>query len=545
MKLQLISSAARLREYMAMWLTLIATLALSTHIQAQSVSQGSNILPPSKPGLVTLHLPDLSKLEPDVREQLSSFQNSLAAVVKNTATPDAVLSEAYGTMGEIYHAYSLLAPAQECYFNASHLAPQDFRWLYLLAKLDQLGGRFEESIGRFQVAGRLRPEDPAVAVNLGQLYLQLNRIEEAKAGFKKALELDEQVPAAQYGLGQIALTSRDYVSAVKYFEQALAHAPGANRIHYSLAMAYRGLGEIDKAKEHLAKQGTVGVRVVEPLVDALQDLIKGERVHLIRGRLAFEAKRFAEAVVEFRKAVAAKPDSVPARINLGAALTQTGELKGANTQFEEVLRVDSSNAIAHYNLAVLLANENKNAEAIAHLESVLSVDASDLSARFLLAQQLLKFGRLENALTEFSRVTQADPNNEEALLEHSKLLQQKGQHKQALEILEASHARYPQKGQTALMLAYLLAASPLLDIRNGARALELAQRVYQATGLLQHGAVVTMALAELGRCSEAAELVRKLIGKAEQERKTELLAKLKDDLQLYEKKQACRPVSVK
>jgi tetratricopeptide (TPR) repeat protein len=517
-------------------------LTLSVNVCAQSNLTTDNI-PPPKPALVAVQLPDLSKLEPAVREQLSSLQNSLMAVVKNTTTTDAALSEAYGTMGEIYHAYSLFAPAHECYLNASRLAPQDFRWIYLLAKLDQLDGRFAEAISRFQVAGRLRPEDAAVPVNLGQLYLQLNRIEEAKASFKKALELDNKTPAASYGLGQIALTNRDYLSAVKYFEQALSQAPGANRIHYSLAMAYRGLGNIDKAQQHLAKQGTVGVRVAEPLVDGLQDLVKGERVHLIRGRLALEAKRFAEAVIEFRKAVAAKPDSIPARINLGAALTQTGDLKEATAQFEAILRVDLDNTIAHFNLAVLFATENKIAPAISHLETVLKVDASDLSARFLLAQQLLKSGRLENALTEFSRVTQADPNHEEALLEQVKLLRQKGQHEQALEILKASHARYPQKGQTALMLAYLLAASPQLDLRNGARALELAQRVYEATGVVQHGAVVVMALAELGRCSEAATWVRKLIIKAEQERKTEVLTKLKADLQLYEKKQVCRPVS--
>lgn len=543
MKLQLISPAARLNEYTGICLTLIAILTLCTHIQAQNASQNENVLQPPKSGLVAVRFPDLSNLEPDVREQLISLQNSLTGVVKNTITPDAVLSEAYGTMGEIYHAYSLFAPAHECYLNASRLAPQDFRWAYLLAKLDQLDGRFEEAIARFQVAGRLRPEDPAVPVNLGQLYLQLNRTEEATANFKKALELDDQIPAAQYGLGQIAFTNRNYQSAIKYFEKAVSQAPGANRIHYALAMAYRGMGDIDKAKEHLAKQGTVGVRVAEPLIDGLQDLVKGERVHLIRGRLALEAKRFAEAVTEFQKALAAKPDSVPARINLGAALTQTGDLKGAAAQFEGILRVDPSNTIAHFNLAVLLANENKHAQAITHLESVLSVDASDLSARFLLAQELLKSGRREHALTEFSRVAQTDPNNEEALIEQVKLLQQNRKHKEALEILEASHARYPQKGQTALMLAYLLAASPQLDLRNGARALELAQRVYEATGFLQHGAVVPMALAELGRCGEAAEWVRKLITKAEQERKPELLAKLKADLLLYDKKQPCRPIS--
>ncbi len=520
---------------------LVIILSFGADVRAQSVPKNDNVLPPPKTELVAVHWPDLSKLEPDVREQLLSLQNSLVSVVKNTATPDALLSEAYGTMGEIYHAYSLIAPAQECYLNASRLAPQDFRWIYLLAKLDQLEERFDEAIRRFQIAGRLRPEDNAVLVNLGQIYLQLNRLDEAKATFKTALEADERIPAAQYGLGQIALASRDYPEAIKYFEKALSQAPGANRIHYSLAMAYRGSGNIEKAKEHLAQQGTVGVRVSDPLVDGLQALIKGERIHLIRGRLALETKRYAEAVREFRKAVEAKPDSVPAHINLGAALTQTGDLKGAATQFEEIVRVDPNNTIAHFNLAVLSANENKPAQAVAHLESVLSVDAADLTARFLLAQQLLKSGRLENALAEFSRVTQADPNNEEALLEQVKLLQRSRQHKQALEVLEKSHARYPQKGQTILMLAYTLAASPQLDLRNGARAHELAQRVYETTGLLQHGAVVALALAELGRCGEAADWVRKLIAKAEQERKTELLEKLKGDLHLYDKQSACRP----
>ena len=519
----------------------LVVFAASAEARSQSIPQNDNVLPPPKTELVAVHWPDLSKLEPDVREQLLSLQNSLASVVKNTASPDALLNEAYGTMGEIYHAYSLIAPAQECYLNASRLAPQDFRWIYLLAKLDQLEGRFDEALRRFQTAGRLRPEYFAVPVNLGQIYLQLNRLEEAKASFKTALAAEGNIPAAHYGLGQIALASRDYPEAINHFEKALSQAPGANRIHYSLAMAYRGSGNIEKAREHLAQQGTVGVRVSDPLVDGLQELIKGERVHLIRGRLALEAKRYAEAVTEFRKAVAAKPDSVAAHINLGAALTQTGDLKGAATQFEEIVRVDPKNTIAHFNLAVLLANENKPAQAIAHLESVLSVDAADLAARFLLAQQLLKSGRLENALAEFSRVTHSDPNNEEALLEQVKLLQRSRQHKQALDVLENSHARYPLKGQTTLMLAYTLASSPQLDLRNGARAYELAQRVYQTTGLLQHGAVVAMALAELGRCSEAGDWVRKLMAKAEQESKTEMLEKLRGDLQLYDKKQACRP----
>jgi uncharacterized membrane protein len=122
-----------------------------------------------------------------------------------------------------------------------------------------------------------------------------------------------------------------------------------------------------------------------------------------------------------------------------------------------------------------------------------------------------------------------------------KILEQKRQYKQALDSVEKGHAQYPQKGRTAATLAYLLAASPQYDLRAGARALELAQLIYKATGSLEHGAIVAMALAELGRCTEAAEWRRRLIATAERERKTDLVTKLNADLKLYERGQPCRP----
>ncbi|MGH9970597.1 MAG: tetratricopeptide repeat protein [Pyrinomonadaceae bacterium] len=521
---------------------LVIASSAQVGVRAQKNIQRDDLLLPPKSTLVPVHRPDLGQLESDVRDQIKSQQDALAAAVNNPGSTEAKLSEAYGTLGEIYQAYSLTAPAHECYLNASRLVPKDFRWIYLLAKLDQQEGRVDEAIRRYRIAGSLRPEYVAVPVNLGNIYLELNRREDAKASFAAALKIERSNPAAYYGLGQVALSGRSYAEAVDYFEKALALAPEGNRIHYSLAMAYRGLIEPEKAKAHLAQQGSVGVRVADPLVDSLQELVKGARVHLIRGRLALEAKRYAEAAGEFRRAIAAEPHSVPAHVNLGAALTQTGDLKGAAEQFETTLRIDPDNTSAHYNLAVLLANETKHQQAIAHLLAVCNINPNDLGARFLLAQQLLKASRLEEALDEFSRVVQADPNNEKALLERVKLLQRKRQYKEALDGLEKGHAQYPEKAQTAIMLAYLLAASPRYDLRDGARALKLAQPVYGATGSLQHGALVGLALAELGRCSEAAEWQRKIIAAAERQRNEDLLAKLRVDLQRYEKVQSCRPV---
>lgn len=531
----------RVQRRWVLYLLLVSVLSPVLKGRPQGAVQTDDFLPPRRANLLPLHWPDLTKVEPEVREQLASLQGALAATAKNPQTTGTALSEAYGTMGENYQAYSLNAAARECYLNANSLTPQDFRWVYLLAQMDQQEDLTDDAIRRYHTARTLQPEYIAVPVNLGNIYLQLNRLEEAKENFKAALVIDKSSAAALYGLGQVALSQRSYSEAVKYFEAALALAPGANRIHYSLAMAYRNLGDAERAMAHLAQQGTVGVRVNDPLMDGLFELIKGERIHLIRGKLALESRRYTEAIDEFRQAIRANRDSIPAHINLGAALSQTGDLKSAAEHLQEALRIDPQNTNAHYNLAILLATENKHGSAIPHLQYIISVDPKDVSARFFLAGELLKSARLEEALVEFSRVAEADPNNEDAILEQVKLLQQKRQSKQALDRLTKAHAQYPQKERTAVMLAYLLAASPQYDLRDGARSLELAQMIYKASGSSEHGALLAMALAELGRCAEAAEWQRRMIAAAEQEHKTDLLPQLNADLKLYEQGKPCRP----
>jgi tetratricopeptide (TPR) repeat protein len=367
----------------------LLTLIIAILFAAQTATDSGVLAPPRK-GLVALHWPDVSKLEESVREQLVPLQDSLATTAKDRSISDAALSEAYGNLGQIYHAYSLTAPARDCYLNASRLAPKDFRWIYLLGKLDQQQGRFDEAIRSYQLARTLRPDYVAVLVNLGNIFLELDRLAEASESFNAALAIDPDDPATHYGLGQIAASQRDYAEAVKHFERTLARVPGATRVHYALAMAYRGLGNTEKVKAHLAQQGTVGVRVTDPLFDGLQNLIEGERVFLARGKIAFEAQRYADAVIEFRKAVAAKPDSVTALINLGAALTQTGDLTGAAEQFETAIRLEPEKGNAHYNLAVILARQNRHDEAITHLQAALKADPGDVAARNLLAQELQK-----------------------------------------------------------------------------------------------------------------------------------------------------------
>jgi len=522
-------------------LAIVAAITVHFAPAAALQTKQETVIPASRQGLLPVQLPDVQSMEPDVRDHLTWAQNALVAAVKDPATPLDKLAESYGVTGQIYQAYSLNSTAKDCYVNASRLAPKDFRWVYLLGKLYEREGDAQQAINSYNAAGLVRPDYFPIFVSLGNIYLQLNRLGEAEASFRRALENNENIAAAQYGLGQAALSKRSYADAARYLEKALSLAPESNRLHYALAMAYRGLGRMDQARSHLALSGTVGVRGSDPLVDSLQDLIKGARLYLIRGRMALEARRFSEAVGLFRQAVAAQPGNLTAHFNLGAALTQTGDLPGAIEQFEETLRLDPNHPNAHYNLGLLLAQLNRHEESTKHLQSAVSDQPADNNARFLLGQELLKLRRFDEAETELSRVVQSDPDNEDALLGWAMSLLRKKQYERALEVLEKGHEQFPGKGRTSVMLAYLLATSPRYEKRDGKRALELAQAAYDATGTVNHGVLVAMALAELGRCDEAARWMKQMTVKATGDSKPDLIEKLKLELSRYERARPCRP----
>src|SRR5262245_45726468 len=155
------------------WCALLL-IAMCSFVHSQTTADNL-ILQPTRKDLVAVHFPDLSTLEEGVRAQLTKLQASVASVVKNPKTSPGDLSEAYASLAQVYHAYSLTAPARDAYVNANRLSPTDFRWIYLLAKLDQQQGRFADAITSFRVALTLRPDYVAIPVNLGNIFLELNR----------------------------------------------------------------------------------------------------------------------------------------------------------------------------------------------------------------------------------------------------------------------------------------------------------------------------------------------------------------------------------
>ena len=484
--------------------------------------------------LLPLVPPRLEHLEDAVASQLRETQELLASIQAEPGASPASLADVFGQSGRLYHAYELLDAAAVCYANAARLTPEDFRWTYSLAVLDDQAGRLEKAISGYRRALELSPSSLPAMVRLGHAYLGARRLDEARAALERALELEPGNAAALAGLGQVELSEKRYDAAVERLEAGLAAAPAADRLHHPLGLAYRGLGDIDKARHHLGRRGKVGVKPADPLIDGLVELKTGERVFLLRGQMAFRAGRYDQAVTAFRAALAALPDSVRARVNLGSALAQAGDREAAVAIYREALELDPDNATARFNLGVLLAQAGDAAGAAKELATAVEAEPGDVEARLELARTLRRQGRREEALDHATRVVELDPAREDARLLAAQILVAQGRFGEARQRLEAAHAVMPEAGRIAAALAKLLAAGPDLGERDGARALDLAFAVFRATRDPRHAETVAMALAEVGRCDEAADWQQRAVDAAREAGAEALAGSLAQTLRVLE-----------
>jgi tetratricopeptide (TPR) repeat protein len=503
---------------------------------AQSPASPTARLRPVVPGLDPVPLSDLARFEDTVQDQLGdaarSFQ-SLADRQPAVSTPE--LAAAYGGLGQLYHAYALTEAAAFCYENASRLAPGDHRWHHLLGRLREGGGALEQAAVAYRSAREARPDYAASAIRLGIVRLEQGRLAEARDALDGALTLVSD-PAARAALGEVALAAREYTEAVSLLQSALAQAPEATRLHYLLGMAHRGLGDLAQARAHLALRGTAGVRPDDPLVDGLQTLVRGERVNLLRGHLAYAAGQFQEAVSAF----AAAPDSAAGHVNLGVSLLRLGSEQEAVDELDRALDLDPGNLTAHFNLGMLRSAAGDPTGAIPHLEAVVAGGADPAAARAL-AEAYLAGGRSRDAETRLAALVGDQPDDEEALMMLVGIYAQTERFGLALARLDEAFARVPGRERTANALGRLLAAAPDASLRDGRRALEIGQRLYESTPVVAHGETVALALAELGRCGEAADWQRRLIEAAERAGSEDIVAALVPALDRYARGAPCRP----
>jgi tetratricopeptide (TPR) repeat protein len=253
-------------------------------------------------------------------------------------------------------------------------------------------------------------------------------------------------------------------------------------------------------------------------------------------------------------ALAVTTDNDFAHNNLGYLCVDRGELDKAMSHFEAASKIRSGKLDPHYNMGTAfvemnlgdaLARKGQPDEAMAHFERAINLQPDYAEAYYNRGNVLYAKGRIEEAMADFEKALQIQPNDADAHTGLGNALLRKGDLKEAMAQYSQAVALAPEDPHSRSNLAWLLATSSDASIRDGAKAVELAQQAVSVSGGREPLFFRTLAAAyaETGRFSNAIAVIQQGVAIARVQGKTALADLLEGDVLLYRQQVPLRRTS--
>lgn len=454
----------------------VATLLLATGLAAPGLVHAQG-----RPELMAVPRPDLEHVDLSLRQRLETAREQLDVLLVDTSRTTAELAAGFAEMGLYYDAASLVGPAESCLENAVRLAPKDFRYVYLLGAFAHRERRLGRSVELLERGLELRPGDVPTLLRLGDALFLSDRLDASKKRFEEALEKVPDLAYAHYGLGRLAAADQDWQAAKRHFEAALAAQPEADSIHQPLGLAYREIGEIERARAHLTMAGTRPVVFADPLIESF-DLseIVSDAWAAVQARRSGEIER---AATLYRRLVENHPENTSYRQSLATTLFQLGRIDDAVVELDRVIQAEPSNAMAHFRIAQMLVQQEMGSEeeptaatgdmspelerAISHLRAAVELAPELQEAQLALARALARGGSHREALRPYARAVELDPQDLQAKRQWARSLAQIGDNALAAQKLREVVEADPSDARARLDLATTLSRLGSTDAAIG------------------------------------------------------------------------------
>lgn len=217
-------------------------------------------------------------------------------------------------------------------------------------------------------ADALQPLEPALRFTLAMSLIRIERRADARKQLERLAREQPATAVYPYWLGRLDYDAQQFPAALVNLNRAVALDPAMARAHDSL------------------------------------------------GLCLFSLNRVADAVAEYRKAIAldgtaARPSPWPS-LNLGMALAFTGDLAGALKNLKESERLDPALAKAHLEAAKVLEGQMRLSEAVSEFERAAELDPASPEPHAALARLYRKQGRTDlsrQQVESYQRLKAAGP----------------------------------------------------------------------------------------------------------------------------------------
>ncbi len=242
-----------------------------------------------------------------------------------------------------------------------------------------------------------------------------------------------------------------------------------------------------------------------------------------------------DAIKHHQHALRINPRSYLAHYNLALAYTAQRRVEDAIAEYESALRIEPAFAEAHNNLGNILVGRGQLDEAMEHHRKTVEIDPLSLHGNIGLGTDFALRGHFDEAAVYFGKAVEIDRGSADAHLLLANALADGGQPDKAIPHFQEAIRLHPDDPRPLGRLAWLLATSPDASLRDGIKAVELAQRAARLSGGSEPGFLDTLAAAyaEAGRFPEAMKTAEEARTLAAQRGNRALADRLAARIKLY------------
>jgi protein O-mannosyl-transferase len=228
------------------------------------------------------------------------------------------------------------------------------------------------------------------------------------------------------------------------------------------------------------------------------------------------------------------------------AWVQTTYWRDSETLFRHALAVTANNDVAENNLGIVFLGQGKVDDAISLLQAAVDLRPDNSPAHENLAKALLQKGQVSDALIHYRKLLELQPDNIEVHNIVGTVLTQQGRVGEGVEEWQKVLAIQPDNGNAMSNLAWVFATSPDESLRDGAKAVQLAERALHisARRIPILFRTLAAAYAESGRFSEAIQTAKRGIELANSQGNSGLATELQGNIALYQERQPLRDPSL-
>ena len=294
-------------------------------------------------------------------------------------------------------------------------------------------------------------------------------------------------------------------------------------------MAYSNLGSF------LSARGNVD-EAIRDFRKALELWPNQSKDHNNLGKALVQKGRIAEAMDHFQTALRVSPEDPDTESNIGAASLQQGDADEAISHLRRAVEKWPRHAQGHINLGNALLQNREIDAAIAEYEKTLALPFDHAESHYSIGTALRQKGDVEEAIVHYRKALELRPDYANAHNNLGNALRQQGRTEEAVHEYEAALKSEPDSILAGNNLAWILATSPNASVRDGAKAVQLAQRANRLSGgsdpIILH--TLAAAYAENRQFSEAVNAAQRALELADANGVASLAESLRSKLALYQ-----------